>query len=214
MLASITAGIVLGLSAGFSPGPFLALVISQSLRHGGREGSKVAVAPLMTDAPIILISTLVMTRLANSCILLGGITLFGSLFLLYLAYESFRTIGFDQGLPTAAPRSLRKGVLVNFLNPHPYLFWLTVGAPIIVKGWAQSPFIPVVFLAAFYACLVGSKVIIAASVGKSRHFVMGKPYLYIMRILGVLLLLFSLVLFWNALEFFGVLQSQNGQPGA
>ena len=210
MVASLTAGIVLGLSAGFSPGPFLALVISQSLKHGAREGIKVAVAPLFTDAPIILISTLVLTRLANSQLLLGGVTLCGSLFLVYLAYESFRTTGFEAGFEAAAPRSLRKGVLVNFLTPHPYLFWLTVGAPIIVKGWTASPVIPVVFLTVFYACLVGSKILIAVSVGKSRHVLAGKPYRYIMRVLGLLLLVFAGLLLWHALELFGCLGPQTG----
>ncbi|MFO7974191.1 MAG: LysE family translocator [Candidatus Hydrogenedentota bacterium] len=207
MFASLSAGIVLGLSAGFSPGPFLALVISQSLKHGAREGIKVAVAPLLTDAPIILLSTSVLTYVANSHIFLGGITVCGSLFLSYLAYESFRTTGFEPNLQGIAPRSLGKGMLVNFLNPHPYLFWLTVGAPIIVQGWEESPAIAAVFLAGFYACLIGAKVLVAISVGKSRRFLRGKFYRYIMRVLGVLLLCFALLLFRHALEFFGVMGS-------
>ena len=208
MIVSLTAGIVLGLSAGFSPGPFLALVISQSLEHGAREGMKVAMAPLITDVPIILISVFILTRLASFNMLLGGITVAGGLFLSYLAYESLRTTGFDPTMQHGKPRSLRKGVLVNFLNPHPYLFWLTVGSPIIIKGWAESPFMPAGFLAGFYGCLVGSKVLVAASVGKSRRFFTGKVYAWVMRVLGVLLALFAVVLFWNALEFFGVLGSR------
>jgi threonine/homoserine/homoserine lactone efflux protein len=202
MVASLTAGIVLGLSAGFSPGPFLALVISHSLKHGPREGIKVAMAPLITDAPIVLISTLLLTRLVHSHVLLGGITLAGSLFLSYLAYESFRTKGLNADLELAEPRSLSKGVLVNFLNPHPYLFWLTVGSPIIIRGWGESPFIAAGFLASFYVCLIGSKILIAASIGKSRSYFKGKPYIYAMRLLGGLLLLLALLLFRNALLFF------------
>jgi threonine/homoserine/homoserine lactone efflux protein len=38
----LTAGIVLGLSAGFSPGPLTAFVISQALRYGVKEGLKVS----------------------------------------------------------------------------------------------------------------------------------------------------------------------------
>jgi len=208
MVTSLIAGVVLGLSSGFSPGPFLTLVISQSLKHGPREGIKVAMAPLITDAPIILISTLVLTRLADFRVLLGGITLAGSLFLSYLAYESFRTSAFEPNVQQPEPRSLRKGVLVNFLNPHPYLFWLTVGSPIMIKGWAESPFIAMAFILGFYACLIGSKVLIAASIGKSRHFFSGRPYAWVMRILGVLLSVFAVLLFWNALEFFGAVGSQ------
>ena len=90
MITYLSAGVVLGLSAGFSPGPLLALVISQSLRHGVKEGTKVALAPLVTDFPIILISTFLLTRLANFRPVLGVISLVGGLFVLSMAYETLR----------------------------------------------------------------------------------------------------------------------------
>lgn len=66
MIASLITGLVLGLSAGVSPGPLTVLVISQTLTHGPREGYKVAFAPLITDAPIIALTIVVLTQLANS----------------------------------------------------------------------------------------------------------------------------------------------------
>jgi threonine/homoserine/homoserine lactone efflux protein len=30
--------------------------------------------------------------------------------------------------------SLGKGVSVNFLNPNPYLFWLTIGTPLLLEA--------------------------------------------------------------------------------
>jgi len=65
MLSSLLAGIVMGLTAGFSPGPLSTLVITQTLRHGLKEGVKVAVAPLMTDLPIIAASLLLLSRVAH-----------------------------------------------------------------------------------------------------------------------------------------------------
>lgn len=200
MISSFISGIVLGVSAGFSPGPFMTLVVTHSLEFGVREGIKVALAPLITDAPIILLAAFVLSRLAASHILLGGISLAGSLFLAYLAYESFRTTGLDTEAMSVKPQSLRRGVMVNFLNPHPYLFWMTVGMPIIMKGWAESPINPVLFLGGFYLCLIGAKTVVAVSVGGSRNFFLGRPYLYIMRGLGMLMGLFALLLLWNALS--------------
>ena len=54
--AALFVGALFGLSAGFSPGPLMTLVISQTLQHNAREGALVAASPLVTDAPIILIS--------------------------------------------------------------------------------------------------------------------------------------------------------------
>ena len=30
--------------------------------------------------------------------------------------------------------SVRRGALVNVLNPHPWIFWITVGVPILGDG--------------------------------------------------------------------------------
>jgi threonine/homoserine/homoserine lactone efflux protein len=65
MAVFLIAGIILGFSAGFSPGPLLTLVISQTLKHGVKEGIKVAFAPLVTDLPIIFLAVFVLTRLAG-----------------------------------------------------------------------------------------------------------------------------------------------------
>ena len=54
MNSLLMSGMLLGLSAGLSPGPMLTLVVSQTLRHGIQEGVKVAFAPLLTDTPIVI----------------------------------------------------------------------------------------------------------------------------------------------------------------
>lgn len=204
MIASMVAGLVLGLSAGFSPGPLSVLLISQTLKHGTREGIKVSFAPLFSDAPIIALTMLVLTQIAGSQTLLGGISIAGGMFLLYLAYESFRTRGIELAGQMDAPQSLTKGVVVNLLNPNPYVFWLTVGAPTMVKAWTETPLAAVAFVASFYSCLVGAKLLLAVLVGKSRNWFMGKPYAYLMRALGVLLALYAVMLFKEGLTMVGM----------
>ena len=145
----LTAGIVLGLSAGFSPGPLTTLVISQALQYGVKEGLKVAVVPVITDLPIIALSVFVLSRLSESQGVLGSISVFGGLFLVYLAYLSFRTTKVELDIQGVEPRSLGKGTMVNFFSPNPYLFWISVGAPYAVDAWAQSSLGAVGFFAAF-----------------------------------------------------------------
>ena len=70
---------------------------------------------------------------------------------------------------TAPDGSFRKGVLVNLLSPHPWIFWITVGAPILVAAWASAPPAAVGFLVCFLGVLVGTKAVIAAVVAGSRH---------------------------------------------
>lgn len=189
------AGVALGLSAGISPGPLLALVISQTLRHGYKEGAKVAVAPLITDFPIIIGSTVLLVNLSEYGSVIGILSLAGGLFLVYLAYENFRTGGLEIRREKPELRSVVQGAIVNALSPYPYLFWITVGGPMIVKGYAEGLLPPLLFVSGFLGCLVGSKIALAVVVEKSKDHLVGKPYVWAMRILGVALLGFALLLF-------------------
>jgi threonine/homoserine/homoserine lactone efflux protein len=205
MVPILLSGILLGLSAGLAPGPMLTLVVTQTLRYGIAEGLKVSLAPLATDLPIVLVSLLVLARLAHFEAVLGGISLAGSLFVLYLAYETYRADAASLDLTEERPRSLRRGITINFLNPHPYLFWITVGAPILIRAADISSIAPALFVGSFYILLVGSKMGLALVVGKSRAFLTSRNYVYAMRGLGILLGLFALLLLRDALRLLNVI---------
>jgi threonine/homoserine/homoserine lactone efflux protein len=200
VIAFLSAGVALGLYAGFSPGPLIALVISQTIKHGPKEGVKVAIAPLITDFPILLISTFLLYRLSNYRMILGVVSVLGALFLVYLAYTSLRTRGVEVNMDEEVPQSFIKGAMVNALSPNPYLFWITIGAPMIIKGFAESYIASYLFVGSFLGCLVGSKCFLAVIAGKSKHFLTGRAYLYIMRTLGVVLLVFAFILFRDGLR--------------
>ena len=203
MIEFLSAGMLLGLAAGFAPGPLLVLVISETLKHNIKAGIKVSIAPLITDVPIILISLLILNRLADFKPILGCISIFGGLFILYLAYESLKTRGVALNLSSVSSNSLKKGVITNALNPHPYLFYMTVGAPIIFKGINQNFLSALSFVGIFLLFLVGSKVVLAMVVERSRAFLKGRVYIWAMRTLGTLLLFFSMVLFRDGFGLLG-----------
>ena len=187
MVYYFTIGMILGLSAGFTPGPLLTLVITETLEHGIKSGNKVSFAPIITDLPIIILAVYVFSQLSNFNNLLGIVSLTGSCFVLFLAYDSLSFKKSEINFQESKPKSLTKGVLANVLSPYPYLFWLSVGAPIMAKALDLNILAPVAFLAAFYACLVGSKILLAILMGKSRSFLSSDVYIYIKRFLGLVL---------------------------
>ncbi len=206
MLEYLATGAVLGLAAAFSPGPLLALVLAQSIRYGTREGLKVAAAPLITDLPIVLLATLLVAAAADTALgLLGAISLAGAAFVAYLGIESLRTKSVDAGRADEAPRSWTRGAAVNALSPHPYLFWITVGAPTLIRAWSDGPLAAAAFLAAFYGCLVGAKMLVAIVAGRSGGSLRGSRYHAVMAVLGALLLLFAVRLAAEGLRLLGVL---------
>ena len=204
-LPFLTSGVLFGLVAGIAPGPLLTLVIAETLRHSRKEGIIVASVPVVTDLPIVLVSILVLAQLSKSDLILGIISILGALFILYLAYESISVKGIDLNLHHVEAQSFRKGIVTNFLNPHPYVFWMTVGAPMILKAYKVNFLSAVLYVGGFYVFLVGSKMIVALLVDQSKRFLESRVYIHLIRALGVALLIFSLVFFKDGLEFLGVI---------
>ena len=194
MTAYLLIGTLLGLSAGLSPGPLQTLLVSETLRHDFGAGVRVALSPIITDLPIIILTVFILGQLSGFKSALGIISLIGGLVLIYLGYKSFSVKSGALTLEKENPKSLTKGIVVNLLNPHPYLFWLTVGAPTITKSMKQGIWVSGAFVLSFYLFLIGSKVMLALLVGKSKSLLTGKGYLYTLRLLAVLLCVFAAVL--------------------
>jgi len=205
MVTFLTTGIILGLAAGFAPGPILALVISETLTHDKRAGIKVALAPIITDLPIIVLTLFVLSKLTGFHTVLGIISLLGGCFILYLGFESIRTKGMTVRLNNDKPKSLQKGIIINFLSPHPYLFWFSVGGPLTIKAMQHDIIAAAAFISSFYVLLIGSKILIAIAVGKSKSFLTDKTYIYTMRLLGTMLVLLALFLFRDGLHLLGII---------
>ena len=203
MVNFLAIGFILGLSAGFAPGPLLTLVISETLQHDIRAGVKVALAPIITDLPIIILTLFILVKLSEFHKVLGIISCMGGFFVLYLGCQSIVTKGVELNLQGIRPKSLTKGIIVNALNPHPYLFWFSVGAPTVTKAMNQGIFAPLAFIGSFYVLLVGSKILIASFVGKSRSFLIGNGYIYTMRFLGLALCALAIILFRDGFELLG-----------
>ena len=200
MILALASGAFLGVSCGLAPGPLLALVLTQTLWHGPREGCKIALSPLVTDAPIIIVTLVLAAKLAQLRPLLGVVSVAGGAFILYLAWETFSAVRQEAATSAEPPRSWFKGILTNLLSPHPWLFWLTVGAASLAKALAESWLAALVFLFGFYLLLVGAKVMVALLAARSRNLLAGRPYRVAMRILALLLGVFALLLFREGLE--------------
>jgi threonine/homoserine/homoserine lactone efflux protein len=204
LLDALSKGTVLGLAAGFSPGPLTVLVISETLRNGLRAGMKVSLAPVLTDLPIIALAALLLDRLSSHPAVFGVIALLGAGFLFHIGLGSLKPPVVMIHAEQPAPRSLLRGVIANFLNPNPYVFWIGVGTPILLTAFDRSWVHAAVFSAAFFSFIVGSKLLLARLVDGSRTFLSSSAYRWILRILGLLLIIYALIFFKDGLTRFGL----------
>ncbi len=122
-----------------------------------------------------------------------------------MGYESIHSKQVAPSIENKEPKSLTKGMLVNILNPHPYLFWFTVGAPTLIKAMNISSVSPILFIGGFYTMLVGSKVLLAILIGRSKTFLKDNIYRYILIFLGLVLFVLAFVLFRDGLKLLGII---------
>lgn len=165
-------GVGYGLAAASQPGPFQTYIISQTLTRGWRRTLPAALAPLVSDGPIILVCLLVLSQVPAW--LQRFLYIAGGLFILYLAYGTFKSWkNFDQQAAqpeSAGNQSVFKAALMNTLSPNPYIYWTLVTGPILIKGWRETPVNGIGFLAGFYFTMISSLAAIILVFGLASRF--------------------------------------------
>ena len=152
----IAQGLAYGFAAASQPGPFQTYLISQSLSRGWRRTLPAALAPLVSDGPIIVLCLVVLSELPAW--MERGLYIVGGVFVIYLGYGACKACRFFVPVAQGAAgerQSILKAALMNLLSPGPYLFWSLVSGPILMAGWRSSPGSAAGFLLAFYLALVG-----------------------------------------------------------
>lgn len=158
LLTYLLQAAALGFTAAFSPGPFQTYLISETLAGGWRRSIPVALAPIISDPPIILLSLFLLKQMPEY--FLRIISLAGGVFVLYIAWQIWKDwrkgiVQFEQDFSNRKG-SLWRGVVVNLLGPGPYLFWALVCGPILLTALKQSTAAGMSFLAGFYGVMIAS----------------------------------------------------------
>jgi threonine/homoserine/homoserine lactone efflux protein len=160
-----------------------------------------AMAPLVSDTPVILLSLVALRQVPES--FLTVLTLAGGIFIVFLGIRTIaeaRNITGGEEAEGAGGGDLLRAALVNLLNPHPWLFWITVGAPFLLQAWDDAPWRAVAFLLSFTGLLVGTKVVIAWAAAHGRRFMSASWYHLVIVGCGVLLVGLGLLLGMRALS--------------
>ena len=156
MLAYLIQGIGYGFAAAVLPGPFQTYLISQTLSKGWRLTLPGALAPLISDGPIIVAVLVVLSQVPLW--FQRFLYIAGGLFILYLARSAFLAWrDYDEvGVVKASSgrQSVVRSAIMLALSPGPYIFWSVVTGPILLTGWREAPANGLGFLVSFYATIV------------------------------------------------------------
>lgn len=149
----LSQGFGYGFLAGVTIGPFLGYIINIVLTRGWRRCLVLVTIPPVVDTPIIILMVFLLGALPEY--VLDLMSVLGGSFVLWLGWSTWKdnqaarkqlkrqesmsihdtgryvvyeTVGISMGM------IYLRGMLVNALNPAPYLFWSTVSGPILLDG--------------------------------------------------------------------------------
>lgn len=156
MLSALLTAATIGFSAGITPGPLQAVFLSYAVQGGWKKALPAAFAPLATDGPVIVLVLLVLNNLPP--VFLRALQIGGAFFLLYLAWDAYRSYQEFTAIQAAEETSnwgtLLKATLMNLLSPGPWLFWSLLNGPNLLRAWSVSPWRGAAYLVSFYGAFI------------------------------------------------------------
>ncbi len=149
-------GISYAFAAGIQPGPLQTYFISQTLKNGWKKTLPATLAPLISDIPIAILTLFILKSVPENFTFF--LRLAGGLFLLYLAYKAFKSWNkYDLNQETSelsGKQTLYGAIVVNLLNPNPYLGWSLIMGPLLLEGWKIAPLNGITLIFGFYLTLI------------------------------------------------------------
>jgi len=165
-------GITFAFAAAVQPGPLQTFLITQTIKNGWRKTWPAAFAPVISDGPILLLVLLILTKIPADFITFLRIA--GGLFLLFLAFKAFQSWRNFQVesflLDKPGQQTLMNAVVVNLLNPNPYLGWSLVMGPMLLDVWQRDVLRGVGFILSFYLTMIIMLTAIILLFGMARRF--------------------------------------------
>ncbi|MDE3088666.1 MAG: LysE family transporter [Chloroflexota bacterium] len=178
-LQIIIPGILMGIAFAAPPGA----VTAETFRRGARGGFLLALGvqlgSLVGDVTYALLALAGFAALAQSRVMQIALGAFGALFLMYLAWSSFRTArGQTFPLPTSPERrregeevgAFLSGMTISLANPWAIAFWLSLGGALVSLGVANASMAQVAtFFASFMFGVALWSVALVVIVGYMRN---------------------------------------------
>jgi len=189
MLEYFLIGSGFALAAGVQPGPLQAFLFSKVTQKGWKHTLPASFAPLISDGPIALVVLLILNRFPKS--VSNYLQAAGGILLIYFAISIFLQLKTNnvekEQSKKKEPHTIWQAVLVNLLNPNPYIGWSLVLGPAAIKAWNTNPTDGVILIASFYLTMVTTLAITIVLFGTT-SFLSEKGRRVLFALSGILLL--------------------------
>jgi len=203
---------ILGLFAGLAPGPYTTMVAGTALERGFKAGFVLALTPLVTDIAPMLFSAFLLERMGWTALTILGIV--GGAVILVVGIRFLREHRGEEEpllhpesehLPAEEVVAERRQsaqvghvILSTLMNPSPWVFWLVVASPLLLRSWNRSTTEGLVFVAVLFATNISTASILAWIASHSRKILNPAWQRRALKLVGVTLIGAGALLLWQA----------------
>lgn len=207
-------GLLFGLLLALLIGPVFFALIQTSIEKGFSAGASMAVGIALSDAFYVVVASAGVAALAESQefqlwlgVIGGSIMLVFGLVSLFKKVERQEVPSGEVADRSSLAKQFVKGFMLNGINPFVLLFWIGIASMVALNYQYSLPqevaFFAAIVLTVFLLDLVKSYVAHKLKKVLSRRFMV-----WMNRMVGLVLVLFSFRLFFFTLEAMGVLPEQ------
>ncbi|WP_298669016.1 LysE family translocator [uncultured Methanofollis sp.] len=193
-------GLVIGLSGALAPGPTLVATIRGALSEGWAAGPKIAAGHAALETAVFLAVVAGLGIAADpvgpAVALVGGAALvvFGTMTI----RESRKAVLEAAPGGAAAGNPYVAGAVTSAANPYFWIWWLTIGAGLLLDGLAGGLAVAGAFMIGHWAADFGWFGLVAAATAGGRRVMSVGQYRLVLAACGVFLILFGASYLWQA----------------
>ena len=193
-------------SGALAPGPLFLATISHGAKTGAKSGLIFSIAHTLVEFSLIMLFALGLLTVASERIVILGVGLAGGIVLIAFGVFQIRnSINFKIEASKMRGSSIKHLFLIGLaftgLNPYFILWWLTVGAELILISLTFASFAGVIFM---YICHVWMDYVWLISVAhlakKGTNIIGLKVYRIFIGVFGVILIYFGITFIFNAIS--------------
>lgn len=165
----LASAVVISLSQVMVPGPVFAVTVARGYRDRN-AGALVALGHVIVEFPIMVLIYFGLAQLFASSIAKSVIGLVGGGVLVFMGLEMLRFKGnFQSGSPSTRYGSLVGGAVATGANPYLILWWVTIGAVLIMSSTFFGLIGFLLFALAHWLCDFFWYFFVSITVFKSKH---------------------------------------------
>ncbi len=185
------------------------MVAGTALERGFKAGFVLALTPLVTDIVPMLFSALLLENLGWTALTVLGIV--GGAVIVVVGIRFLKDHGRTEALPlaaatpdeTALPERRQSArvlhvVLSTLLNPSPWVFWLIVASPLLLRSWNRSRTEGIIFIVVIFLTNIATASTLAWIASHSRKILHPAWHRRALKMVGVTLIAAGAFLLWQS----------------